>query len=55
MYVEGCCEFSFYKVVPDVGSTCNGDRTAKIICCQIGLCLKVLRGHRRTLWVVYVF
>jgi len=45
MYVEGCCESSFCKAVSDVGSTCSGDRTAKIICCRIGLCLKVMREH----------
>ncbi|CAM6003226.1 unnamed protein product, partial [Sphagnum balticum] len=30
----------------------HGDHTVKIICCQTGLCLKVLSGHRRTPWVV---
>jgi len=45
MYVKGCCESSFCKAVSDVGSTCSGDRTAKIICCRIGLCLKVMREH----------
>jgi activator-of-BECN1-regulated-autophagy protein 1 len=33
----------------------HGDHTVKIICCQTGLCLKVLSGHRRTPWVVCVF
>jgi len=46
MYVEGCCESSFCKVVLDVGSTCSGGRTTKIICCRIGLCLKVMREHQ---------
>ncbi|KAL5851662.1 hypothetical protein ACOSQ3_006780 [Xanthoceras sorbifolium] len=30
----------------------HGDHTVKIIDCQTGSCLKVLRGHRRTPWVV---
>ncbi|XAR61031.1 hypothetical protein NMG60_11034608 [Bertholletia excelsa] len=30
----------------------HGDHTVKIIDCQTGHCLKVLRGHRRTPWVV---
>ncbi|OAY55461.1 uncharacterized protein LOC110611224 isoform X2 [Manihot esculenta] len=30
----------------------HGDHTVKIIDCRTGKCLKVLRGHRRTPWVV---
>lgn len=30
----------------------HGDHTVKIIDCQSGKCIKVLRGHRRTPWVV---
>ncbi|KAJ4722843.1 Transducin family protein / WD-40 repeat family protein [Melia azedarach] len=30
----------------------HGDHTVKIIDCETGSCLKVLRGHRRTPWVV---
>lgn len=30
----------------------HGDHTVKIIDCHTGRCLKVLRGHRRTPWVV---
>ncbi|KAI6693552.1 hypothetical protein NL676_021262 [Syzygium grande] len=34
-----------------LASTC-GDHTIKLIDSQMGNCLKVLRGHRRTPWVV---
>jgi len=55
MYVEGYRESSFCYAAPDVGSTCTGDRAAKIICCRTRFCSKVLRGRRRTQWVVRIF
>ncbi len=55
MYVKGYCEFSFCYSAPDVGSTCSGDRMAKIICYRMGFCSKLLRGHWRTPWVVRIF
>jgi len=46
-------EHSYIYLTPCFRSgNCSGDHTVKITCCRTGACLRVLRDHERTPWVV---